>query len=330
MKTQPSLRRPGASLGIALGLTLASACATTTSPPELVKARAAYIEAQSGSAGQLAPAELRLAKASLDDAELAVGGGRDDLARDRGYIALRRAQIARTQGEIRQESQRREAAIRQLATAKGIQFAEAEALLGAAHRDLAQSQQQSQDATARLQAEQQRATATAQQLEAERQARIQAEAKAKQALDELGRLASVKEETRGVVITLSGAVLFASNQATLLPAATRALDSVVTALQATPDRNAIIEGHTDSQGSRPHNLDLGRRRAEAVRDYLVSRGVQRERLTAAGIGPDRAVADNRSAEGRANNRRVEIVIAPLAPNAAAAAAPAAPLGTTPR
>jgi len=57
-------------------------------------------------------------------------------------------------------------------------------------------------------------------------------------------------------------------------------------------------------------MDLGRKRAESVREQLVSRGVAADRIKAAGIGPDRPVANNTSAEGRANNRRVEIVVDP--------------------
>jgi outer membrane protein OmpA-like peptidoglycan-associated protein len=71
----------------------------------------------------------------------------------------------------------------------------------------------------------------------------------------------------------------------------------------------VVEGHTDSQGSDDLNLKLSEDRAAAVRDYLVSRGVAADRLSAVGVGEKRPIADNTSAEGRANNRRVEIVIA---------------------
>ena len=113
-------------------------------------------------------------------------------------------------------------------------------------------------------------------------------------------------------ITLSGQVLFASNEATLLPAATKSLDNVVAALKGVPANSGkvVIEGHTDSRGARSYNRDLAERRARAVRDYLVSRGMSSEQFAVDGVGPDRPVADNRSAEGRANNRRVEIVLPP--------------------
>jgi outer membrane protein OmpA-like peptidoglycan-associated protein len=58
------------------------------------------------------------------------------------------------------------------------------------------------------------------------------------------------------------------------------------------------------------NMDLSRKRAESVRSYLISRGIEADKTTSVGIGPDRPVADNKTAEGRANNRRVELVVTP--------------------
>jgi outer membrane protein OmpA-like peptidoglycan-associated protein len=112
-----------------------------------------------------------------------------------------------------------------------------------------------------------------------------------------------------MVITLSGSVLFTSGSATLLPAAQLKLNDVADALtQQDPESTMVVEGHTDSQGSAASNQDLSQRRAQAVRDYLVSRGIAGDRVTSQGFGPSRSIADNASAEGRANNRRVEIVV----------------------
>ncbi|CAN5923991.1 hypothetical protein BH11MYX4_BH11MYX4_65430 [soil metagenome] len=128
---------------------------------------------------------------------------------------------------------------------------------------------------------------------------------------DLNRLAAVKQESRGMVITLSGGVLFASNESTLLPAAVLKLNEVADALiKGNPDSNMTIEGHTDSQGQRQYNMDLGQKRADAVKAQLVSRGVAADRIKSVGVGPDRPIADNKSAEGRANNRRVEIIVEP--------------------
>jgi outer membrane protein OmpA-like peptidoglycan-associated protein len=149
------------------------------------------------------------------------------------------------------------------------------------------------------------------QLVKEKLARREAEVKLTSTLQAMRDLQSVKEEARGLVITLSGAVVFASGQSTLLPAARSALDNVAEALKATPERAITVEGHTDSQGSVQSNQQLSQSRSEAVRAYLVSRGIASAGIKAAGYGQDRPIADNKTAEGRATNRRVEIVLAPV-------------------
>jgi outer membrane protein OmpA-like peptidoglycan-associated protein len=78
----------------------------------------------------------------------------------------------------------------------------------------------------------------------------------------------------------------------------------------TPERSLTIEGHTDSQGSDGHNVSLSQRRADAVRAAIVSHGYSAALIQTHGLGEGQPVADNGSAEGRANNRRVEIVVAP--------------------
>ena len=128
------------------------------------------------------------------------------------------------------------------------------------------------------------------------------------ALAELAKLAAVKEEERGLVVTLSGSVLFRSAESTLLSSAQVKLDQVANALLAVRARNLIVEGHTDSRGSESYNQGLSQRRADAVRDYLVQKGYPADRIQARGKGKGSPIADNASPEGRANNRRVEIVI----------------------
>jgi outer membrane protein OmpA-like peptidoglycan-associated protein len=114
-----------------------------------------------------------------------------------------------------------------------------------------------------------------------------------------------------MVITLSGGVLFASNHSDLLPSAQAKLNDVAAALTKQDTESKInVEGFTDSQGDASYNQELSQRRAQTVRDYLVSRGISSDRVTAQGFGLTRPVADNASPEGRANNRRVEIVVQP--------------------
>ena len=114
-----------------------------------------------------------------------------------------------------------------------------------------------------------------------------------------------------MVITLSGSVLFATNKSELLPAAQTKLQEVARALtQQDKDSKILIEGHTDSQGADDMNMALSQRRAESVKNYLVSQGMAADRITAVGVGKQRPIADNASPEGRANNRRVEIIVQP--------------------
>ena len=128
------------------------------------------------------------------------------------------------------------------------------------------------------------------------------------ALAELASLATLKEEGRGLVLTLSGSILFRSAEATLLPQAQVKLDQVAKALLAIRARNITVEGYTDSRGSVAYNQGLSLRRADAVRDYLIQRDYPADHIHSLGLGKEKPIADNASAEGRANNRRVEIVI----------------------
>lgn len=105
--------------------------------------------------------------------------------------------------------------------------------------------------------------------------------------------------------TLYG-VRFGTDSAELSTGAESTLDSVHRLLAARPDLELVIEGHTDSTANDAHNLDLSRRRAEAVCAWLTARGVSKNRLRAEGLGESRPVADNRTSQGRRLNRRVEI------------------------
>ena len=101
-------------------------------------------------------------------------------------------------------------------------------------------------------------------------------------------------------------------RAQLTAQAGQELDQLVARLKA--DNQPVfveIQGHTDSTGSDTYNLDLSKRRADAVARYLISRGVSSARIQTQGMGEAYAVADNNTAEGRARNRRVEVKITPV-------------------
>lgn len=118
---------------------------------------------------------------------------------------------------------------------------------------------------------------------------------------------NAKKTDRGMVITL-GDVLFATGQATLQPGARANLDKLVQYLNEYSDRTVSVEGHTDSTGSDAINRRLSQDRADAVKGYLTSRGIAGSRVTAVGKSQDYPVASNSTAEGRQQNRRVEIII----------------------
>lgn len=266
-------------------------CGSTLPPKELVDARAAYQSASKGPAAQQSPAELVIAKQSLDQAErLFNDDGDSPQTKDFAYIAIRKAQLADATARAALAVKEKEAAEREAQNLTADQLARARSELSSAKSSLEKTQDQ---------------------LAREKAAREEAEKRAAQAMADLQKIASVKQESRGMVITLSGSVLFPTNESTLLPGAIVKLNDVAEALtKGNPDANITIEGHTDSQGQRDHNMQLSQKRAESVKDQLVARGVAADRIKTVGIGPDRPIADNKTAEGRANNRRVEIIVHP--------------------
>lgn len=240
------------------------------------------------------------------------------------YIAERRvlaariaaeAELARSQAEqldrerdqiLLQASQRDAAMARQEAERlRLLSLARAEE----AQRERVAREQSTAEAEAALaQAEQARRLADARGREAalaRREADL-AFAAAESLRLQLESLTSRRDE-RGEVMTLSGDV-FASGQASLRPEARANLRRVVEFVQRNPGARVRIEGHTDSTGGANLNQALSQRRADAVRRALIEEGVDAERLEAVGFGQDRPVADNRSEEGRARNRRVDVVV----------------------
>ena len=100
---------------------------------------------------------------------------------------------------------------------------------------------------------------------------------------------------------------FANNQAVITQESDKVLAEIVTLLKNQPDWNITVEGHTDNVGAKGANQILSRNRADAVVAWLVSHGVDRARLATAGFGDTKPVQDNSTEEGRAKNRRVELV-----------------------
>jgi outer membrane protein OmpA-like peptidoglycan-associated protein len=144
-------------------------------------------------------------------------------------------------------------------------------------------------------------------------AQLAANASQQQAL-ELQRQVDIlqaRPTDRGLVLTL-GDTLFATGKSELKSGATANLARLTAFMNEYPERTATIEGYTDSMGSEEMNQSLSQRRADAVKGYLVGQGVSSARLSSSGRGENSPVADNESAAGRQQNRRVEVVISPLA------------------
>ncbi|MBW6391954.1 MULTISPECIES: OmpA family protein [Halomonadaceae] len=107
-------------------------------------------------------------------------------------------------------------------------------------------------------------------------------------------------------VVLDSEVTFAFDSAEIRESAYPILDQVAATLRENPRMRVSIEGHTDSIGSNQYNQDLSQRRADSVRDFLVSRGIDSNRMTTRGYGEEQPIATNETDAGRAQNRRVEI------------------------
>ncbi|MET1754029.1 OmpA family protein [Novosphingobium sp. RD2P27] len=120
----------------------------------------------------------------------------------------------------------------------------------------------------------------------------------------------VSQQGDGILLNLPD-VTFAVDSTQISPSFQQSLDRVAQSMVQYPDSLIDVYGHTDSTGSDAYNLDLSKRRADAVARYLMSRGVSSARIQTQGMGKSYPVADNTTAEGRALNRRVEIKITPV-------------------
>jgi outer membrane protein OmpA-like peptidoglycan-associated protein len=271
--------------------------------------------AEKSQAPKVAPVKLEEAKQALAKAEEAFkGGGEDDEVKTLAYVAQRKSEQAVSVANV-------EVAKAQVAQAELDKSSLTQNQLTQTKDALESERKRSEAAQRRAEEEKRRLDEAAkkgqaevarvkEQLEAEQKAREAAEKKAAAAMASLAEIAKVKEEQRGVVITLSGSVLFATGKCELLPIARDKLAEVAKAVKDQGYKKIVVEGHTDSRGSPAQNETLSLQRAQEVRSFLITQGIESGKIEAQGFGPRRPVAENNSAEGRANNRRVEIVVTP--------------------
>lgn len=305
-------------------------------PLELYEARNAVAIAQSAGADTLAPDAYQKAVTSLNNADSMMGrkANRKDViaaardavqtAADARQIAVQRAEQERLAAEkaaqqaatdAAQDRQRQEEAARQQADVQRLQ-AERDAAREAQARAQADAARAQADAArlksdADAQTAQQQALAAQQQAQAAQDAAARAEAD-KQALraallDQFNRILPTTDTTRGLQVNMAD-VLFAFGKYDLQPPAREALAKFSGIVLAHPSLHLAVEGYTDSVGSDTFNQTLSEQRANTVRAYLITQGLDPNSITATGFGKSNPVASNDTAAGRQQNRRVQIII----------------------
>jgi outer membrane protein OmpA-like peptidoglycan-associated protein len=295
------------------------------SPLELFEAMNAVQIAEAAGADQYAADSIATAKSALENAEKenkhksnrkeVITYAREAVqsAEDARLITIRKikaedeAKQAEARRRAEEQKQQAEEAARQAQDAaaaakaraeqQAAQRAQAEAAAQEAAAQAAQAKAARQAAEAQAQAAQQQAAAAA----------AQAQQMRKRLREQLNQVLQTRETARGLIVNMPD-VLFAFNKYDLKPEAREKLAKVSGILLAYPDLKVQVEGYTDSIGSDAYNQKLSEERADSVRTYLTSQGVSGNNITAQGYGKSDPVASNATAAGRAQNRRVQLVV----------------------
>lgn len=282
--------RTGAGIVVtATALLVLGACATPLTAPEgsdTARNKLTQLQSDAQLAGR-APVEIKEAATAVSAAEVP----REDevYARHLVLLADHKVDIARARAQSRlYEDQRRE-------LSEQSERARLEARTREADR-------------ARIDATSARADAARARSEAD--AAREGTLAAQRETDDLHRQIAelnARETDRGLVVTL-GDLLFETGKSDLKGNAAGNLNKLSMFLNEYPDRSVLIEGHTDDVGSEESNFNLSQRRADSVKSYLVSQGIQSARLSTSGLGEGSPVAGNDTSTGRQQNRRVEVII----------------------
>ncbi len=275
---------------IALAGILAVGCATTAPQEiaELTQAQQAYSQARTDpTINKYAPVPLYEAAQALDKAQSADS---EEASRHYAYMAENKVELAQSMAA-------QKAAVDQLEQLRAEQQA---FLLEMRARQAEQARQEAQQAQ-----EQVRAYRGEQQQQELIQARREAE-QARAELEELENMQARKTD-RGILVTFED-MLFGFDQSNLSSGAQSSISQLADFLKKHPERQVVIEGHTDNQGAAEYNRQLSKERAEAVAQALQAQGISADRITTRGLGPDYPIAPNMTASGRQQNRRVEFII----------------------
>lgn len=276
-------------------------CGAKKPNPAFEKAQSLYQQAESDpDVMSKAPVEMHEARKMLNKAEEA--DEEEDVER-LSYLAQRQVELAMAEAEAKKAQERMES----------LSNENRQVLLQARQSEVEEARQEAlrlkQEAEARAREvalAQERAEQLKQEAEMARQHAEQARAEARRLEKELTDL-QAKRTDRGLVLTL-GDVLFDTGSAELKAGSLRSLDNLVAFLQENPNRNVLVEGHTDSVGNEAYNQRLSQQRAESVKMALIHRGVSPGRIIATGYGESYPVASNSTEAGKQRNRRVEVII----------------------
>ena len=302
-------------------------------PLDIYEARNAVDIAKSQKAEQYAPEIFSKAASSLQMAENSLASKADksqiitnarqtiQFAEDARALSAERQEAERIQNEKNAAAAAAAAKAKAEADAAAATEARRQAELTAAREaqmkaeSAAQSAQQK--AAAEIAAQQAAAKAAAEQaaLQAKEQAAREEVARAQAAtaalraklLQQLNEVLQTTDTTRGLVVNMAD-VLFQTGKYALSQDAQLKLAKLSGIIQAHPGLNLAIEGHTDTTGAADFNMKLSQQRADTVREFLIAQGLSPDTITAKGMGEDNPVADNSTAAGRKQNRRVEIIV----------------------
>jgi outer membrane protein OmpA-like peptidoglycan-associated protein len=315
---------------------LPSSQASIKVPLDLLEARNAVVIAKAAGAQQYAPDSLTKAEDMLQRAEdyyqrkqgrTPIGTaarGATQMAEDARVLTLRRKQQAKIDADRRahEEAQAKAEADAAQAQQQAAQAQQQAAQAQAQADEDARRRAQAEQAEAEARRQQAEALAQQQQAQAATQAALQAASQADQQrqeairqkeemrarlLAQLNQVLQTRDTAKGLIVSMPD-VLFDFNKYTLKPEARERLARISGIVLAYPDLKLEIDGYTDSVGSDEYNQTLSDKRAESVRDYLVSSGVGMNSVAARGMGKADPVADNSTAAGRQLNRRVEMIV----------------------
>jgi outer membrane protein OmpA-like peptidoglycan-associated protein len=288
-----------------------------SSPLELYEAHNAYAYAASVGADKYAADIMQEARQDLQNADDADSNKHADRKME---VTMARQAVQRSE-DARLVTLRKQAAERQ----RNADLAKDEAQQQAAQSQIAAAQSQAEKEKAdaeRARAEADAATARARAAEATKSVQ-DANAVREQLRAQLNSVLATSETARGLIVHMSD-VLFDTGKYTLKPDTKIALAKVAGILQAYPGLKLQVEGYTDSVGSDDYNQKLSESRSGSVKDFLVSQGVSINNITSSGYGKQDPVADNSTSQGRAQNRRVQMVVSGDAIGITQQTGPAAP------